>query len=73
MNRTCRLCGERPGVYRTVTVGDGLSRRWAVCVSCLDTLREATWLSVEEADEPERVVLRVEPESLVGTVWSDET
>lgn len=73
VSRTCRLCGDRPGTYRTVQVGDGLSRRWAVCDSCVDTLRGATWLSVDDASDPERVVLRVEPESLTGAAWHDET
>ncbi|MFC7225916.1 hypothetical protein N0B31_00745 [Salinirubellus salinus] len=54
-------------------VGDGLSRRWAVCDPCVDTPRGATWLSVDEAGDPERVVLRVEPESVVGAMWDDET
>ena len=55
-----------------MTVADGLSRRWSVCGRCLDTLRDAGWLTVAEGDDPGRVVLRVDPETLVGTFWREE-
>jgi hypothetical protein len=55
-----------------VTVGDGLSRRWSLCDACVDSFREADWVRVDDADDPERVVLRVDPESLVGEVWREE-
>jgi len=72
VDRDCRTCGSRPGTYRTVTVGDGLSRRWSLCDGCVDAFREANWVRVDDADDPERVVLRVDPASLVGGVWRQE-
>ena len=72
MNRTCRLCDDRQGTYRTVRVGDGLSRLWAICDDCVDTLREASWVTVDCADEPQRVVLRVAPEALSDSFHGDD-
>lgn len=55
-----------------MTVSDELSRRWPLCDACVDAFREANWVRVDDADDPERVVLRVDPESLVGELWRDE-
>ena len=68
----CRICSDRSGTYRTVTVADGLSRRWSVCDRCLDTLRGADWLTVDERDDTGRVVIRVDPGTLVGSFWTGE-
>lgn len=70
MNRTCRICSDYQGTYRTVTVGGGLNRRWSVCDHCLDSLRGADWLSVDEGDDADRVILHVDPGTLVGSHWT---
>jgi hypothetical protein len=56
-----------------VSVGEGLGRRWAVCEDCVDEFRGANWVRVDDADDPERVVIRVDPESLIRGAWRDES
>ncbi len=51
-----------------VTVGGGLSRRWAVREPCVDSLRGIDLVSVCDGTEPERVVLHADGGTLLDVL-----